>query len=276
RGEGSTFDRLCHLIQSVMIQDEKVEKIIVAAPGPVNPITGVVSSAPNIPEWTDFPLGPNLSKHFSLPVKVGNDANLAALGEWRFGAGKGHNHLIYMTISTGIGGGVITDGKLLLGANGLAAELGHTTIQPDGPLCSCGQYGHIESFTSGPSIARYVQEKIAQGAESTLKNTPSITAKEITSAAADGDKLALDALNRAGTYLGMMLASFVQIFNPSIVIFGGGVSLSGKFLFDPMQESLKKHVMDPAYIRDLKIAAASLSDNAGLMGALALGLLPDN
>ncbi len=276
RGDGSTFDRLCDLIQSVMIDDEKVEKIIVATPGPVNPVTGIISSTPNIPEWHDFPIGPNLSSHFKLPVKVGNDANLAALGEWRFGAGKGHKHLIYMTISTGIGGGVITDGKLLLGVNGLAAELGHVTIQPDGPVCSCGQSGHIESYTSGPSIARYVKEKIREGSHSSLKDLPIITAKEITTAAINGDALAIEALSRAGFYLGMMLASFVQIFNPSIVIFGGGVSLSGKYLFDPMQESLKKHVMDQAYIRDLTIATASLSDNAGLMGALALGLLPDN
>lgn len=275
-GEGSTFERLCDLIQSVMVGSEGVEKIIVAAPGPVNPVTGVISSAPNIPEWHDFPIGPNLSSHFNIPVKVGNDANLAALGEWRFGAGRGHQHLIYLTISTGIGGGVITNGKLLLGENGLAAELGHVTIHPEGPLCSCGQNGHIEAYASGPSIARYVKEQISLGVNSSLKNIPAVSAKEITAAAVNGDKLAIEALSRSGYYLGMMLASIVQIFNPSIVIFGGGVSMSGKFLFDPMHESLKKHVMDQAYIRDLTIATASLSDNAGLMGALALGLLPDN
>ena len=276
KGEGLAFERMCTLIQSLWPQHEVVEKIVVASPGPQNPETGVIYSAPNIKGWDNFPIGPELEKRFGVQVKIGNDANLAALGEWRFGAGQGHHHLIYMTISTGIGGAVINDGRLLLGTRGLATEMGHVTVLPGGPLCGCGQHGHLEALASGPAIARYVHEQIAAGTISSLQNKEKITAHDVSKAAELGDALAIHALGRAGNYIGQALASFLHLFNPSIVIFGGGVSFSGKLLIDPVKESLHKHVMDASYLTDLKIAHAALGDNAGLMGALALGLLPDN
>ncbi|HEY3313098.1 MAG TPA: ROK family protein [Anaerolineales bacterium] len=276
KGEGAAFERMCALIQSTWPQNEPVEKIVVALPGPLNPETGVIFSAPNIPGWENFPIGPELEKRFGVKTRIGNDANLAALGEWRFGAGQGHQNLLYLTISTGIGGGVIADGRLLLGARGLAAEVGHITVLPDGPVCGCGQHGHLEALASGPSITRYVREQLAAGTTSSLGTIENLSARDISAAAAQGDELAIHALARAGTYIGQALASFLHLFNPSIVIFGGGVSFSGNFLIDPLKTALQKHVMDATYLKDLTIATASLGDNAGLMGALALGLLPDN
>jgi glucokinase len=274
-GVGAAFERMCTLIQSIWPEHEFVEKIIVASPGPQNPETGVIFSAPNIPGWDNFPIGPELAKRFGVQVRIGNDANLAALGEWRFGAGQGHNNVLYLTISTGIGGGVINDGRLLLGARGLAAEIGHVTVLPDGPLCGCGQRGHLEALASGPAIAVYAQTQIAGGAASSLKVKENLTARDISEAAEQGDALAIHALARAGNYIGEALASFLHLFNPSVVIFGGGVSFSGDFLLAPVKESLQKHVMDKSYLRELAIVNAALGDNAGLMGALALGLLPD-
>jgi glucokinase len=276
RGEGAAFDRMCTLIQSIWPEHSTVDMIVVALPGPLDAEAGIIFSAPNIPGWDNFPIGPELEKRFGIRAKIGNDANLAALGEWRFGAGQGHHHLLYLTISTGIGGGVICDDRLLLGARGLAGEVGHITVLPDGPLCGCGQRGHLEALASGPAISRYVQEQLANGAESTLKDKHKLTAKDISEAASKGDSLAIHALERAGTHLGLALATFVHIFNPSVVIFGGGVSFSGKFLLDPVKASLEKHVMDKSYLNNLLITNAKLGDNAGLMGALALGLLPDN
>jgi glucokinase len=276
RGEEAAFERLCTLIQSIWPEHRSVEKIVVALPGPLNPETGVIYSAPNIPNWENFPIGSELEKRFGVAVKIGNDANLAALGEWRFGAGQGHHHVLYLTISTGIGGGVINDGRMLLGSCGLAAEVGHVTVLPGGPLCGCGQRGHLEALASGPAIVRYVQEQIAGGAVSSLKECEKISARDVSEAAEQGDQLAIHALERAGTFIGEALASFVHLFNPSVVIFGGGVSFSGKFLLDPVKASLQKNLMDQSYMRDLTIAQAALGDNAGLMGALALGLLPDN
>jgi glucokinase len=275
RGEGTAFERMCGLIQSIWPEEEKVERIVVATPGPVNPESGLIYSAPNIKGWENFSIGPELAARFGVPARIGNDANLAALGEWRFGAGKGHRNLLYITVSTGIGGGVICDGRLLLGAHGLAAEVGHICVLPDGPLCGCGQRGHLEALASGPAIARYAGEQIASGAESTLKGKEKLTARDVSEAASQGDALAIHALERAGNFIGAALADFLHLFNPSIVIFGGGVSFSGKFLLEPVRNALAGRTMNASYLKDLVITTAALGDDAGLLGALALGLMPD-
>ncbi len=276
RGEEPAFERMCTLIQSIWPEHEPVEKIVVATPGPLNPVTGVIYSAPNIPGWENFPISDELERRFGTRAKIGNDANLAALGEWRFGAGKGHHHVLYITVSTGIGGGVIVDDRLLEGSRGLATEVGHIKVLPDGPMCGCGQRGHLEALASGPAIARFVGEQIASGVDSTLKGREKLTARDVSEAASQGDALAIQALERAGTYIGEALADFLHLFNPSIVIFGGGVSFSGELLFGPIRAGLEKSVMDTFYLQDLVITNAALGDDAGLLGALALGLLPDN
>jgi glucokinase len=271
RGDGeSAFDRIVDLIHSVWPAPDEVLSITVAAPGPVDPYVGIVASAPNIPGWDNFPLRERLENVFHVPAHLGNDANLAALGEWRFGAGQGHSHLLYITISTGIGGGVIVDNNLLLGAHGLAAELGHVTVLPDGPVCGCGQRGHLEAVAAGPAIAAYVREQIALGAESSLDGVSDLSARAVGEAAVAGDRLAIQALARAGELIGIAVADFLAIFNPSIVIFGGGVSFSGDVLLAPLRRSLQTHVMDAAYLEDLVITTAALGDDAGLLGALAL------
>ena len=231
---------------------------------------GVIHQCPNIPGWEKLPLVSILEKRFGVPVKLGNDANMAAVGEWRYGAARGHHNIIYLTISTGIGGGVILNDRLVLGAHGLAAELGHVTIDPDGPMCGCGHRGHIEAFASGTAIARYVTEQLAQGVASMLSEIANPSGRDITMAAEQGDPLAISALARAGTFIGLALANYLHIFNPSIVILGGGVSKSGNFLLEPLRASLAKHILSPEYLNGLVITTAALGDDAGLMGALAL------
>jgi glucokinase len=212
-----------------------------------------------------------LEERFPAPVRLGNDANLAALAEWRYGAGQGHHDLLYLTISTGIGSGVIVKDQLMVGAHGLAAELGHTTIQADGgPLCSCGQYGHLESLASGTAMLRWVEEQLAAGRISRLSGQPALSGKMIAQAAEAGDELAIAALTRLGTYMGIALASFLHTFNPSVVVLGGGVSQSKKFFIGPLRAALESSVMAPEYLNDLKIEAASFGDESGLIGALAL------
>ncbi|MEA3351553.1 MAG: ROK family protein [Chloroflexota bacterium] len=263
-------ERLIELIDSVAPESESITAIGVAAPGPLDPQAGVVFTAPNIPAFKNFPIVDYLGKHFQVPISLDNDANLAAVGEWKAGAGKGYNNLIYLTISTGIGGGIITDGKLLHGASGIAAELGHVTILPDGPVCGCGHRGHIEAIASGTGIARWVQKEISQGAQSSLSKTKDISAKNIAAAAKQGDKLAKAAFERAGYFLGLTLTNLLHIFNPSIVIFGGGVSQSGELLLDPVKRCIQKNVFTPKYLENLTITTASLGDDAGLIGALIL------
>lgn len=269
-GTGAPHERLINLIGAIFPKGEEVAAITVAAPGPTDPFEGIVLEAPNIPGWTNLPLKKLIQDRFDVPVAIGNDANLAALGEWRFGAGIGHRNLVYLTVSTGIGGGVIIDNKLLLGTRGLAAELGHVTVVPDGPLCSCGHRGHLESVTSGPAIARWVEQELSQGIPSSLADERPVKAEDVSKAARQGDELAIAALARAGTYLGIAVADYLHIFNPSVVIIGGGVSQSGEALFSPLRKAMTEHVMSKKYLENLTLTTAALGDEVGLMGALAL------
>lgn len=265
-------DRLLQLIQEIKAT-HTVKAIAVAAPGFLDPDLGIVYEAPNIPGWNNFPLMKLLKDAFHVPVFIGNDANLAALGEWKFGAGIGHNNLLYLTISTGIGGGAIINNNLILGQKGLAGEFGHMTILPDGPICGCGKKGHIEALASGTAIKNYVKEQITIGTATSLSKYEKITGKDITDAAHHGDELAIEAYNRAGYYLGIALANYLHMLNPSIVIFGGGVSNSGELLFDPMRKSLKERVISSAYLENLTFTTSQLGDDVGLKGALALLVL---
>jgi len=270
--EPGVFERLVQTIEAVW-QPGNVDGIGIASPGPLDPYTGTVLDTPNIREWVNFPVGPRLSEVFGVPVYLDNDANMAGLAEWQYGAGRGHDNLLYLTVSTGIGGGVISNGQLLQGFRGMAAELGHITVDPNGPMCGCGHRGHIEAFASGPAIARYVAEQMKSGKASSLLETPRPNAVQVAEAARDGDALGIEAFARAGHYLGIAVANYLAIFDPSIVIFGGGASQAGELLFLPFGESLKKNVFHPHYLDDLIITKAALGDDAGLLGALALARL---
>jgi len=266
----STLDRLESLIETIWPTDVAVSAIGVAAPGAIDPYQGVLLSVANIQGWENLPLRQILEKRFQTPVGIGNDANLAALGEWQYGAGQGHHHLIYLTISTGIGGGVIINDHLLLGHRGLATELGHVVVMQDGPLCTCGKRGHLEAVASGPAIASWVEQQISQGATSNLSGQRHLTSRIIAKAAGEGDTLAIQALARAGNYIGQAIANFLHIFNPTAVILGGGVIQSGPLLMEPLRASMVEHAMSPDYYSDLLLTTAALGDDAGLVGALAL------
>lgn len=268
RGDGTPIERLIDLIADVWPKGGHVLSIGADFPGPIDPRSGVLISAPNIPEWINLPLKQILFDRFQVPVAIGNDANMAALGEWKFGAGVGHHHLVYLTISTGIGGGVICDDHLLLGQRGLAAELGHITVLPNGPLCGCGQRGHLEAVGSGTGIAAYFAEQQALGRETTLPTGS--TARDISQAAEKGDLLSREAMARAGTFVGLGIANFLQIFNPSIIILGGGVSHSGPAFYEPLHATVRAQAMRPEFLDNLVITNAKLGDDCGLLGSLAL------
>ncbi|MCJ7434616.1 MAG: ROK family protein [Anaerolineales bacterium] len=268
--EPNAFGRLIQLIEDVLPKDQKVEAIGLSSPGPIDPYTGIIMLTPNIKEWRDFPITSKLTEYFGIPSYLDNDANLACLAEWKFGAGRGRHNVLYLTISTGVGGGVIIDDRLLQGHHGLAAELGHTTVQADGPLCGCGQRGHLESFSSGTGIEHFVADQLRAGRESVLHPDKNNSAYDISKAAKQGDALSIEAYQQAGKYLGIGVANFLHAFDPSILIFGGGVSQSGALLFEPFEISLKEHVIHPRYLEGLVIARAELGDDAGLLGARAL------
>jgi glucokinase len=256
--EPGGFERLINVIEEVLPSGESIAGI------------GVLLAPPNNPQFHNFPLGQKLSDHFGVKTFLDNDANLAGLAEYRFGAGKGHSNVLYLTVSTGVGGGVILNDKLLQGHHGLAAELGHIIVEPNGPLCPCGFAGHLEAFSSGPAIVKYVLGELESGTKSVLKREVNLSAKEIAEAAHQGDELAIKAYQRAGEYLGIGVASMLHSFDPSVVIFGGGVSQVGNLLFDAFHESLRKRVFHPRYLENLVITTAQLGDDAGLLGARAL------
>jgi len=271
KGEGKAIDRLLDLIASIWPDDHQVARIGLGIAGMVDPAKGVIYKAPNIDDWDYLPIVEIVQKRFQTPTVLGNDANVAALGEWKFGAGVGHHDLIYLTISTGVGSGIISNDRLIVGSHGIGAELGHVTVLPDGPMCGCGCRGHLEAISSGPSIARYVKEKINEGRESILahESTP-LNARMVSDAAQHGDELCIEAFHYAGEFLGRSIADMLHVFNPTIVILGGGVVKSGKLLIDPVMRSLEKNVLSPEYLKDFVLTTAKLGDQVGLVGALVL------
>jgi glucokinase len=273
-GPDAVIQRIAEAVRRVSPQEVTDLRVGVAAPGPLNPYTGVIVEAPNLPGWEGLPIQGLLESKLGCPVGLGNDANLAALGEWRHGAGRGTEHLIYLTISTGIGGGIISDGRLLQGAHGLAAELGHMTVLPGGPMCGCGQPGHLEAVASGTAIARRAKERLQAGEPSKQLSLAlregDLTARVVGGAAHQGDPLALSLVREAGGTIGAQLAQLAHAFNPEIFVIGGGVSRIGDVLFEAIREGLRANIMHRSYLEPLQVVPAQLGDDSGLVGAMVL------
>ena len=275
---GIGLERIIETIKETasVINFDKVKSITVSAGGPLDPRTGVLLTPPSLPAWRNVPIKATLEEAFQIPVWVENDADLAALGEQRFGAGKGCDRLIYITVSTGIGGGIIIDGEILAGTTLSVAEIGHIIVDPNGPICNCGGKGHLEPLASGTAIARIAGEKITQGWISALSHLCEgdisvLTAEMVTEAARNGDSLANEVIQSAGKYLGMAIASLMHLFDPEVVIIGGGVSNAGELILEPIRKS-----MDDCSMADFKgrtrVVQSALGDNSGIMGAVAFSL----
>lgn len=276
-GPVAVVERIFACVREVMPERaDDVKAMALGAPGPLNPRTGVIVAPPNLP-LKNFALRDALVREFGRPAFLGNDANLAALAEWKFGAGRGYDDVLYLTISTGIGSGIISGGRMIVGKDGLGAEAGHTVAVPDGPVCGCGRRGHLEAVASGPAIARSAQGRVRAGAKSKILDLAGgdverITAVEVGQAAQQGDALAVELLAEAGFWIGRTVADLLHIFNPGVVIFGGGVSKSGEYLLEPVRASIRKHCLSPEYWEGVPVVLAQLKDDVGLLGALALAV----
>ncbi len=270
-GLPATIDRIKSYIHKVLPKSrDDVMGIGFSAPGPLNPMRGVIVAPPNLPGWHNVPLGEIIKAEFDLPVYISNDANVAALAEASKGAAQGYRHVTYITVSTGIGSGMICDGKLLLGREGLAAELGHIPIIVEGDKVST-----IELEAAGPAIARRVRDAISKGERSSVVDLAQgdlgqIDARVVGLAAADGDPVAIEALAYAGRIIGLGIVTVLHLFNPQIVVIGGGVTKTGDFLFAPMQQTVYEHVLDSSYTAGLRLEKAALGDDVALVGAAAL------
>lgn len=246
----------------------------IGVPGPVRATDGVVVRAPNLPGWDNVPVRRRLAELTGLRVLVGNDANLAALGELRYGAGRGVRNLVYITVSTGVGGGIVADGRLLLGAHGFAAELGHIPIEPGGPLCACGGRGCLETLASGTAIAREAAEIARRKPGSGLWTAAGVRPERLDAAAVEGlarqgDPEARRIFERVGRYLGLGLVAAIHALDPERVVIGGGVA-NAFDLFEPtLRAELGRRLM-PAYREKVEVVRAELGDASGLYGALVL------
>ncbi|RIK44729.1 MAG: transcriptional regulator [Chloroflexi bacterium] len=247
----------------------------IAAPGPLNPRSGVVFFAPNLPGWRDIPLRERIAEMTGRAIVLGNDANAAALGEWHFGAGKGLEHLIYIGLGTGVGGGVISHGRLIDGVHGMGGELGHVSVNIDGPLCHCGSRGCIEAYCSGWALADAIAAAQRSGHDATWSEaaeTDEFSPAVLRIAAERGDAFASATLERAGTALGVGLANFINIFNPQLIVLGGGLIDLGEPLLVPVQRSMQAWAM-PMMYANTRLTYSKLGRRTGIYGAAALVFL---
>lgn len=241
----------------------------VGAAGLIETEAGLVISSPNLPGWHNVPLKEIVEKELRLDTYLLNDANAAALGEHRFGAGRGVKDLIFITVSTGIGGGIILGGKLYAGATGTAGEVGHMTISVDGPPCHCGNRGCLEAMASGWAVAGEAQRAVERGAKTILSEmSGEITAEMVFQAAERGDALAGEIIHSAACNLGVGLANLVNLLNPQLIIIGGGLSQMGERLFAPAQKVMHERAFSPP-AQAVRVVSAALGADAGVLGAVA-------
>lgn len=271
------MDEMCSHIYSLLSKNSIDRSLLggvgAAFPSHIDFDKGIVITTSNLPKWNNIPAKSSLSEKLGVKVEVDNDANVAAIAEHRFGAGKSRKNMLFLTISTGIGGGIIINNEIFRGSYGAAGEFGHMIISDDGYLCGCGNKGCVQSLASGPMIARYTREKIQGGCSSKIsdmvKDLNELTCKHIEDAAKTGDKLAVEVIERTGDILGVMFANLYQIFNIDYFVVGGGVSKFGKPLFDRFNDKFKK-LSKISSSHPVSIEPAVLGDNAGIIGAVTL------
>ncbi len=273
-GSDAVLERLYQTIREVLPEPpDTTIGIGVALPGPVDMTNGILIAPPNLP-LKDCPVARLIEQAVGGPVFIGNDADLAGLAEHRMGAGRGARNMIYITVSTGVGGGIILDGKIYNG-RGQGGEIGHMVVWPDGPMCGCGKQGHLEAVSSGTGIARAARDRLASGESSSITklvggDLSQVTAKIVGQAAASGDVLARNIITHAGRYLGINIASLMMLLNPDMFVIGGGVSKLGAMLFDPMHEAIQQYAMHPGYWKGIPIVHSQLGDDVVLTGAATL------
>ena len=280
-GAGAVVDRIVRMIEATIAQTiaetgserRDFHGVGVGAPGPLDRERGLVITTPNL-GWTNFPLRDVISERVKLQVTLDNDANCATLGEWWLGSAQGGRNVVGMTIGTGIGGGLIFDGKLYHGSSDVAGEIGHTTIDVTGRLCKCGNYGCLEAYASGPSIAARAREAIEQGEEESLLfgmvggELERLTAAIVYDAAKQGDETAVEVVRETARFLGAGIANLLNVFNPDVVVIAGGVTQAGETLFEPLRREARKRAFRPA-VEACRIVPGWLQGTAGVVGAVA-------
>jgi glucokinase len=275
QGADAVLGRIAKLARASMAaaRGKEIAGVGIGSPGPLDTKTGVVLLTPNL-GWTNFPLRDRLAQELGLPATLDNDANCAIFGEWWRGAARGAQHVVGLTIGTGIGGGIVLDGEVYRGASDIAGEIGHMTIDLNGRRCKCGNYGCLEAYASGPAIAARAVEGIEAGAETSLPkyvngDLGKVTAQLVYEASHDGDDYALEVVKDTARFLGAGVANIINIFNPQVVVICGGVTLAGERLFGPLRSEAKRRAFKPA-VDVCRIVPGELTGTAGVYGAAAV------
>lgn len=274
-GQIAVLNRIISTIELVIdkegISIDEIEAIGIGSPGPLNVRTGVIIETPNLP-FKNFNVKKSIEDKFKVSVYLDNDANVATIGEFMFGAGRGKKNLVFMTVSTGIGGGAIINGNIYRGSTFNALEIGHTTINPKGPKCNCGNIGCLEVLASGTAIGKRGQEVAESEVKTSLKNYNKITSYEVFLEAGKGDKEAKKIRDKALNYLGIGVANVVSIFDLEMVIIGGGVTQVGDILFERVRKVVNERCFK-VMSDNCDIVPAALGTSAGVVGAAALAIL---
>ncbi|KJJ84962.1 ROK family glucokinase [Candidatus Omnitrophus magneticus] len=285
RGKNVSLNQLFISIDMLLktggVSKKDIKGIGVCAPGPLNPQKRIIYNPPNLQGWVKVPLGDLVEERLKIKTKVENDANAAGVAEMLWGSAKGYKNIFYVTVSTGIGTGIIIDGKLYHGKNGMAGEGGHVTISynDETVLCACGSKGCIEALASGPNTVKRFLKNISRGPEGesltvnmTKNGAADITMKTIADAAKRGDSLAIKTIQEEGRFLGIWLGNMINILDPEIIVIGGGVSLIGNLLFKEIKDTVKKHTIN-IFASKTPIVAAKLKKNVGVFGAAAIAMI---
>jgi glucokinase len=262
-----------HLIAESKIEVAQIEAVGLGFPGNTNGPAGIVLVSSNLPAWNHFPLRDTLSQRLGVPVVLDNDTNLGAVGEHRYGAGRGARHMCYVTFSTGYGIGIIVNNQLYVGHTGTAGELGHVVIDIGGPPCTCGKRGCIMAYACGIGISRMAYEQIDAGAETLLRDLAPATGQRISGetvaeAANRGDAVSREILRKAGYYGGAGLSMIVEILNPELIVVGGGLTRIGGLLWEAMLAGLREHTQ-PELWDSVRVVPWQLGDDLGIIGAAA-------
>jgi glucokinase len=255
-------------VEAAGVSWAQVRAVGIACGGPLDPFAGIIQSPPSLPGWDNVPLVAMVEAALGRPAVVDNDATACALAEDWYGAGRarGARHLVYLTISTGVGGGLVLDGRLYRGAAGNAGELGHLTVDYLGRQCGCGRRGCLEAYASGKNIAVRAREALATGRSSVLSALPAVTARDVAEAAAAGDAVAAEVWDETTAILGSAIANILDIFNPELVVLGGGVTRAGDQLLVPVREAALRQAMAPAR-NAADIVLAGLGEELGVVSA---------
>lgn len=273
KGGEAVLEKILNSIDHVLAGTdiEEVGAIGVGSPGPLDVEHGIIVCSSNLP-FENFNIVQPIKDMFKLPTYLDNDANVATLAEFMFGAGKGTNNMIFITASTGIGGGAILNKQLFRGSTANALEIGHITVMVGGPRCGCGNTGCAEALASGTSIMKRAREAVASNVKTSLKNYENVTAQEVFAEAEKGDRVSKEILDNALSYLGITAANISNIFDPDMIVIGGGVSNGGKIVFDKVREEIDNRCLK-TIAEHVQIEKAMLGGQAGVLGAAALAIL---